>query len=140
MIFRYLTGGSILITDIIKSIVSGHFLHNRIGENGDLLMISGLVGHRSSAGKVTLSDQDGHMPGEFRQEYALFRRSIAAAHHKDFLTGKKLTVASGAIGYAPPFVLFLASKANTSGMSAGGQQNAKAVVISPVCANGLHIA
>ena len=79
------------------------------------------------------------MAGKFRQEYAFLRRGIAAAHHKNLLTGKEFSVTGGAVSNTPSFVFFLTFESDRSRVCAGCQQNTKAPVIPLAGMHGFDI-
>ena len=91
--------------------------------------------HSLGAGEVLAANQYGDVLCVACQENALLRRGKTAAYDKNLLTGKKLAVAGGAVGYAPSTELRLAGKAYHTRMGARGQKYAKAAVFS---APGLH--
>ena len=91
-------------------------------------------------GKVLASHQDGDMPCKFGQEDAFFRCRVTAAHNKYVLAGKKLAVASSTVGNATAFVFLFTLETHLSRMCTCGQQDAKALKLSPSGTNRLDIA
>ena len=128
-ILRHLSGGGIFIPCVSQPVFTGYFLHHRIGQHRDLLVILRLIGNGRGAGEVGFTDKDRHMPGKFRQKYAFLRRRVTAAHHKDLFVRKEFSVAGGTVSNAPALVFFLAFETNRSGMRAGCQKDAKTAII-----------
>ena len=83
-------------------------------------MVPGSVRRGLGAAEVVSPDEDGHMPGVLGEKHALLRCGKAAAHHKDILSGEKLSVAGGAVGHAPAPELLLTPESHHAGMGAGG--------------------
>ena len=79
------------------------------------------------------------MPGILGEKHALLRCGKAAAHHKDILSGEKLSVAGGAVGHAPAPELLLTPESHHAGLSAGGQQHTEAAQRPTAGADGFHI-
>ena len=139
MVLGHLTGFGIPVPEIAERSVAGHLLHLCVGENGDLLVVSGCIRCCLGAGEVVSPDENGHLAGVLGQEHALLRRSKAAAHHKDIFPGEELSVAGGAVGHAPPTELLLPLEAHHAGMGAGGQEDTEAPQIAPAGAYGLYV-
>ena len=139
VVLGHLTGLGISVPEITKRSVAGNLLHLCVGEDHDLLVVSGCVRCCLGAGEVVSPDEDGHMAGVLGREHALLRRSEAAAHHKDILPGEELPIAGGAVGNTPPPELRFTLETHYTGMGTGGQQDAEALQITPPSAHSLYI-
>ena len=83
-----------------------------ICQDGNLRMIFGCFCNSFCAGKIIVSDQNGHMACEFGEEYTLFCRCKSSADYKDFFPVEEFSVTGCAVSYSMTAELCLTWKAD----------------------------
>ena len=102
---------------------AANLLHNRMGQEAELGVLSGLLLQDLRRGETLRGIDEGDAAGKAGEIQGFLRGSVPAACHKDLQIPKKCRVAGGAEGNAPSHVGILIFAAYGPRRSAGGQNH-----------------